>query len=237
VCFWQREAMDRKSKIDSENMLCQLAQSLTAGGDHLTAIALRKLVLAGYTTVEYMDAAPDWILLSIAGVSVKRLSAVRALTRANWRPPSAQAIQVMTWSLTAARFALRFWPPETLATVIRGSAPRLAAGCPVEERLATDVFSQAACKALGYCHVEELLWALQPGSVALLESIWRAFVAPQKAQGPSLKMACCPPQPRDRAIPHWYPPSLRCQENCPAAIPLICIVIFGVYTGTEIGNG
>jgi hypothetical protein len=145
---------------EGETVLYQLAQSLAAGGDHSTAIALRKLLQAGYTTLKQVDALPDSILLSIPGLGVKRLNSVRALTRTDWQPPSAQAIQVATWFLTAARFALRFWTPETLTSVIRGSSLNLPSGSPVEERLAMDVFSHAARKAMGHCPAQELIQIL-----------------------------------------------------------------------------
>jgi hypothetical protein len=150
----------------NENLLYELAQTLAAGSDHSTAIALRKLVQAGYTSLEQVDGASDWILLSIPGVGVRRLGAVRALTRPEWQPPSPRAIQVTGWYLTAARFALRFWPADALASMIQGSSLETIPGEPAEMRLAIDVFARAIHDALAYCDVQELLRLLQQvGSV------------------------------------------------------------------------
>ena len=147
-------------RTGNENLLQELAHTLAASDDHATAIALRKLAQAGYTTLERVDGIPDWILLSIPGIGVKRLGAVRALTRTEWRPPSPQAIQVTSWYLSAVRFALRFWSPDILASLMRGPRPGIGVGQPVEARLALDVFDRAASEALGYCDAQELLQPL-----------------------------------------------------------------------------
>lgn len=147
--------------LGNDNLLYELAQALAASNDHATAIALRKLAQAGYTTLEQVDGISDWILLSIPGVGVKRLGAVRGLTRLDWHPPSPLAIETTGWFLSAAQFALRFWPSATLASVVRGFGKAIPIGRPAEKRLAMDVFSKAACKALCYCGAEELLQLLQ----------------------------------------------------------------------------
>lgn len=145
----------------SDNALYQLSNVLAAGGRHSTAIALRLLAQAGYTTLEHVDAVSDWVLLSIRGIGVTRLMEVRRLTRNDWQPPSAQSIQAANWFLAAAQFALRYWPPETLASVIRGSTLRVADGAPHDKRLAIDVFSHAVRQALRHCEAEELIQALR----------------------------------------------------------------------------
>ena len=138
------------------NILIDLARALSAGGDHSTAIVLRRLAREGYTSLEQIDRTPDWILLSLPGIGAKRLSTVRSLARTEWQAPSRQAIQVVVWFLTAAQYALRFWPCENLASFIQDSAPPRAEAMPAERRLALDVFSQAAHNALNYCPSQEL---------------------------------------------------------------------------------
>ena len=147
-------------RIGNDNLLQELAHTLAASDDHATAIALRKLAQAGYATLEQVDGIPDWLLLSIPGIGVKRLGAVRTLTRADWRPPSSQAIQITRWYLTSVRFALRFWSPNALASLMQGHRPGIGAEHPVEARLALDVFARAASEALGYCSTQELLQLL-----------------------------------------------------------------------------
>jgi hypothetical protein len=149
------------ARAHSENLLYELAQTLAAGNDHSTAIALRKLVQAGYSTLEQVDGIPDWVLLCVPGIGVKRLGAIRRLTRPDWQPPSQQAMQVAKWYLSAVHLALRFWPPDILASLIRGSAPPVATQLPAEKRLALDVFDQATHKALLYCKAGELIQTLQ----------------------------------------------------------------------------
>jgi hypothetical protein len=144
-----------------DNALYQLAQTLAGGGRHSTATVLRLLAQAGYHTLEQVDRVSDWALLSIRGIGVGRLAEVRRLTRPDWQPPSPQAIQAANWFLSAGRFALRYWPPETLASLIRGSAPSVADVGPIDKRLAIDVFSHAVHQALRHCEAEELIQALR----------------------------------------------------------------------------
>ena len=158
--------MERKSTLmrahtHGKNLLYELAQTLAAGNDHSTAIALRKLVQAGYTTLQQVDGVPDWILLSIPGIGVKRLGAVRRLTSPDWQPPSPRSIQAANWYLSAARFALHYWLPDTLASFIRGSAPAVASQGRGEKRLALDVFLQATSRAQSYCPPQELIEMLR----------------------------------------------------------------------------
>ena len=145
----------------SDNALYQLSRVLAGGGRHSTAVALRLLAQAGYTTLEQVDAVSDWVLLSIRGIGATRLMEIRQLTRSDWQPPSAQSIQTANWFLAAAQFALRYWPPETLAFVIRGSTPSVADGAPLDKRLAIEVFSHAVRQALRHCEAEELIQALR----------------------------------------------------------------------------
>jgi hypothetical protein len=151
----------------SDNVLYQLAQSLAGGGHHSTAAALRMLAQAGYTTLDEVDAVSDWVLLSIRGIGVRRLREVRQLTRADWQPPSPQAMQAGIWFLAAAKFALRYWPLDMLVSVIRGSAPAKITEGPVERRLAMDIFAEVERRAQGYYEPRELiqaLWQTQGGS-------------------------------------------------------------------------
>jgi len=145
---------------NGDNTLHELARAMTAGGCHSTAVALRKLAHEGYTTLEQVDSVSDWVLLSIRGIGAGRLGEVRRLTRPDWQPPSPQAIQAGNWFLSAAQFALRYWPAETLASLIRGSAsPKVTEG-PIEKQLALDVFARAARTAQRYCQTRELIQAL-----------------------------------------------------------------------------
>jgi hypothetical protein len=170
--------------IDSENLLRELASALAAIGDHTTAIALRKLARVGYTSLKQVDEASDWILLSISGIGVKRLSAVRALTRPKWQPPSSQAIQITSWYLSALRFALRFWSPDTLASVIRGSGVEVNTQEPIESRLAMDAFVHATHDAMAYCDAEELFRLLQQGGNGHLKSASLGFLTSDSGAAP-----------------------------------------------------
>jgi hypothetical protein len=143
-----------------DNVLLELAQAMVSIESYPTAIALRKLAQAGYTTLEQVDSASDWVLLAIPGIGVYRLGAVRRLIRPEWEPPSSQAAKAADRFLSAARFALRFWPVETLESVIRGSTTSPANARPVEKRLAMELFTQAVCKASRHCEAEELVRAL-----------------------------------------------------------------------------
>jgi hypothetical protein len=156
---------------DGDNALYELARAMTAGGRHSMAIVLRKLAYEGYTSLEQVDTVSDWALLSIRGIGVGRLGEVRRLTRPDWQPPSPQAIQAGNWFLSAAQFALRYWPPETLASLVRGSAPTIANRGPAEKRLALDVFSLAVRKALRYCKADELVRSLGQAGAFQDESI------------------------------------------------------------------
>ena len=148
-------------RANGDSALHELARAMTASGCHSTAMTLRKLASEGYTTLEQVDSASDWVLLSIRGIGARRLSEVRRLTRTDWQPPSPQVIQAANWFLSAAQFALRYWPLQTLASLIRGSEPRSADVGPIDKRLAIDVFSHAVRQALRHCDAEELIQALR----------------------------------------------------------------------------
>ena len=92
---------------------------------------------------------------------MKRLGAIRRLTSSDWQPPSRHAIQAANWYLSAARFALHYWLPDTLASFIRGSAPAVANHGRGEKRLALDVFLQATNRAQSYCPSQELIEMLR----------------------------------------------------------------------------
>jgi hypothetical protein len=149
---------------DNVNLLHELASALAASGDHSTAIPLRKLARAGYASLEQVDEASDWLLLSFPGMGAKRLGRIRALTRRDWHPPTAQSIKVTGWYLTAARFALRFWPAEVLSQIVDGSSLKADPQGPPEMRLALDVFTQATRDALCHCDRRELLLLLRQAS-------------------------------------------------------------------------
>ncbi len=144
---------------NGDNVLYELAQTLTAGGRHSTATALRKLTQAGYTSLEQVDSTSDWILLQVPGIGTRRLAEVRRLSRLDWQPPSLQANQAAGWFLSAAQFALRYWPPETLASLVCGSTLARFSGAPLEKQLALDIFYQAMQKAQRYCESEGLVQA------------------------------------------------------------------------------
>ena len=88
------------------NVLYELAQAM-ATNDGQSAVALRKLAQAGYRSLNEVDSASDWMLLSLAGLGVGRLGAVRRMTRLDWPPPSPQAVQAVNRFVSAARPALR----------------------------------------------------------------------------------------------------------------------------------
>jgi hypothetical protein len=142
---------------------------MTASGRHATAIALRRLAQAGYTSLEQVDNTSDWVLLAIRGIRAGRLGHVRRLCRPEWQPPSSQAIRASNWFMSATQHALRYWSPETLASVLRGSAPTPSSAASVDERLALDVFAQAARHAQRYCRAVELIQALRQASNTELE--------------------------------------------------------------------
>ena len=144
-----------------ENVLYELAQAMATNDGHSAAVALRKLAQAGYGSLDEVDSASDWTLLSIPGLGVGRMGAVRRLTRSDWQPPSPQAVKAVSRFVSAAQVALRFWPLEALASLIRGPAPAKVTGGPVERRLALDIYSQAVHRALSYCPSQELIQILR----------------------------------------------------------------------------
>jgi len=143
------------------NLLYELAQTMATTDGHSAAVALRKLAQAGYTSLDQADKASDWVLLSIPGMGVGRLEALRRLTRANWRQPTAQAVKVVSRFLLAARSALRYWPAETLETLARGAALNGVQGHSFDSRLAIELFATAASRALAHCQAEELVEILR----------------------------------------------------------------------------
>ncbi len=141
----------------NDNLLYELSMTLAASGDHTTAIALRTLAQQGYATLEQVDAVPDWIVLAIPRMGVRRMMAVRRLTRTAWRPPSPHVIEVANWYLSATRLALRFWALEALESVIRGSQPPSSGRTLIEKQIAMDSFILATQKARLHAGVEELI--------------------------------------------------------------------------------
>lgn len=146
---------------DDQNLLWQLAQTMISRDTYLVAIALRKLVQAGYTSLEEVVATSDWVLLATPGIGVGRLGIVRRLVEPEWQPPSHKAIQTATWFLSTARLALRFWSVEDLTSVIRGAMPPPVADRPIEKRLALERFSVAVRNVLRYDDAEAWILALQ----------------------------------------------------------------------------
>jgi hypothetical protein len=147
--------------MTKDNLLYDLAQAMAMSNRHLAAAALRKLGQAGYTSLEEIDRASDWVLLAIPGIGVGRLGEVRRLTRPDWQPPSEQAVKAADDFLATVQFALRFWPVEALVGVIQGSAPAVPVGQPVDKRLALDLLSQATNRAVYHCSIEDLVEALR----------------------------------------------------------------------------
>ena len=144
-----------------DNMLYNLAKAVAIDDELSTAAALRKLAQAGYGSLDEVDSASDWILLSIPGLGVGRLGAVRRLTRPDWQPPSPQAIKAVERFLSAARLALRLWPVDALLGVVQGSSPSRPADKPADERLALELLSEATYSALCYCSTGELVETLR----------------------------------------------------------------------------
>ncbi|MBN1139194.1 MAG: hypothetical protein JXM73_21630 [Anaerolineae bacterium] len=145
---------------NGNNALHELARAMAASGRRSAATALRKLAYQGYSSLEEVDQVPDWVLLSIRGIGMGRLTELRRLSRPDWQPPSPQALQAGVWFLSAVRFALRYWPPETLASLFRGSGSVPFSGESADKRLALDVFAHAAEHAQRYCKAEELIEAM-----------------------------------------------------------------------------
>ena len=137
-------------------MLYELAQAIATNGSPSAAAALRKSAQAGYASLDEIESTPDWILLSIPGIGIGRLTALRRLTRTDWEPPSPRAAKAATCFLSAAQFALRFWPLEVLVAVIRSGTSDSGNGHSYESRLAQDLFSTAAREALRHCDLKEL---------------------------------------------------------------------------------
>ena len=144
-----------------DNPLYELAQAMATNDGYSEAIALRMLAQAGYRNLEEVDDASDWTILSIPGLGVRRLAAVRRLTRPHWQPPSPQALKAIGRFMSAARFALRFWPVEVLLEVIEGSPPAVPVDRPAGKRLALELFCHATHRALYHCSAEELVESLQ----------------------------------------------------------------------------
>ena len=144
-----------------DNMLYNLARAVALDDELSTATALRKLAQAGYGSLDEVDSASDWILLSIPGLGVGRLGAVRRLTRPDWQPPSPQAIKSVERFLSAARLALRLWPVEAALGVVQGSSPSGVANKPADERLALALLSEATYSALCHCSTGELVETLR----------------------------------------------------------------------------
>jgi hypothetical protein len=143
------------------NTLYAMAQTMSSREDYPTAVALRKLAWAGYTSLEQVDRASDWMLLAIPGVGVGRLTAIRRLIRPDWQPPRSRLFKVAERFLSAARFALRFWPVEDLEGVIQGSVSLPAGDSPIEKRLSLEQFAQATRKALRHREAEVWVPALR----------------------------------------------------------------------------
>ena len=148
------------------SVLYEMAQTMVCQEDYPTAIALRKLARAGYTTLEQVDGVSDWVLLATPGIGISRLTAVRRLARPDWQPPRSPVIKVAERFLSAARFALRFWPIEDLESVVQGSVLLPAGDRPIEKRLSLEQFAQATRKALRHCEVEELVQTLKEANVS-----------------------------------------------------------------------
>jgi hypothetical protein len=144
-----------------DNVLYELAETMAIADGLSTAVALRKLAQAGYGSLDEVDSASDWILLSIPGLGVGRLGAVRQLTRPDWQPPSPQAIKAADRFLLAARLALCSWPVEALLGVVQGSPPAASADQPADKRLALELMSEATYSALCHCSTGELVETLR----------------------------------------------------------------------------
>jgi hypothetical protein len=146
---------------DDQNPLWELAETMTNQDNYPTAIALRKLVQAGYFTLEQVDKTSDWVLLAAPGIGIGRLGMVRRLIRPDWQPPSPQAVKAAERFLSAARFALHFWPVEALEPFMQGVLPPAAEDSSIEKRVAIQTLIQTARRALRYCDAAELAKAMR----------------------------------------------------------------------------
>ena len=144
-----------------DSALYELAEAMAIVDELSTAVALRKLAQAGYGSLDEVESASDWILLSIPGLGVGRLVAVGKLTKPDWQPPSPQAIKAADRFLSAARLALRLWPVETLLGLVQGSPPAASADQPADQRLALELLSEATYSALCHRSTGELLETLR----------------------------------------------------------------------------
>ena len=163
------------------SVLYEMAQTMVGQEDYPIAIALRKLARAGYATLEQVDRVSDWVLLATPGIGIHRLTAVRRLVRPDWQPPRSRVVKVAERFLSAARFALRFWPIEDLEAVIRGPVSLPAHDRPIEKRLSLEQFAQATRKALRHCEVEELVQTLREANVSQRGQPGRVLKPPHDA--------------------------------------------------------
>jgi hypothetical protein len=143
------------------SVLYELAQNMVRDGDHTLAVALRKLAQMGYASLEQVELSSDWVLLSIPGMGVERLRAVRRLTRAEWQPPSPAALKAADRFVAAARFALRFWSQETLSSLIQCDSLLPGTNPSYESRLAMALFAKSSRLALRHCEPEELVQVIR----------------------------------------------------------------------------
>ena len=142
------------------NVLYAMAQTMSSREDYPTAVALRKLARAGYSSLEQVDTTSDWTLLSIPGIGVGRLAAVRRLTRSDWRPPSLQAVKAISQFGSATKLALRFWPQQTLAAVIEGPGSEVTVHPSQESSWAIHLYTRAVEESLLHWPCEELIGLL-----------------------------------------------------------------------------
>ena len=196
------------------SVLYEIAQTMVSQEDYPTAIALRKLARAGYTTLEHVDGTSDWVLLATPGVGIGRLTAVRRLVRPEWQPPSSRTIKVAERFLSAARFALRFWPVEDLESVIWGSVSLPAGGRPVEKRLSREQFAQATRKALRHCQAEELVQTLRQADVSQRGQPRRVLRPPHYATAQRKSQNVVQGKPSVSSRPKASSPRRRSGRDC-----------------------
>jgi hypothetical protein len=191
------------------NVLYELAEVMATNDGLSAAVALRKLAQAGYATLEEVDSVSDWTLLSIPGLGLVRLGAVRRLTRADWKPPSPQAVKAVSRFFSAARVALRYWPMEDVERVIQEPRTLPADARPVEKRLSLQQFAAATRRVLSYCKVEDLVQSLREANASQRGKSDRTpetppeVVTQDRIQGNGQRKALVPRQRSGRDCEHF----------------------------------
>lgn len=150
---------------DNENLLYELAMALPYEERHLAAMALRCLARHGYTSLTEIELATDWELLTVNGIGLGRLAALRRLIQPDWQLPSRQARRTARCLLSAAQLALHFWSVDDLEAALTGAVPPGTENAPLETRLSMAAFTGAAREASHHHEPDALRRIVQRASL------------------------------------------------------------------------